>query len=102
MHALKSKAHKRTHVTSGIVAKGKRVILRLPTSYDCDEWIELRRANWAYLRPAEPTPAPGIDPCGSTAFARLLAGAVTERTLRLLVCSPTGKIMGQISFSDIS
>src|SRR5207249_5932822 len=31
-----------------------------------------------------------------------LAGAVTERTLRLLVCSPTGKIMGQISFSDIS
>lgn len=103
MRTLKSKANKQTRTAPGVVARGKRVILRLPTARDRDEWIELRRANWTYLRRAEPTPETGMDPCGSHAFDRLLAGADTERTLRLLICSfGTEKVMGQISFSDIS
>jgi ribosomal-protein-alanine N-acetyltransferase len=103
MRPLKAKARGKRHGTSGILAKGKRVILRLPTAHDREAWIELRRANWSRLRRAEPTPARGSDPCGPAAFDRLLAAAESERTLRLLVCSlATGEIMGQISFTGIS
>jgi ribosomal-protein-alanine N-acetyltransferase len=103
MRQLKAKADGRRHPTSGILAKGKRVILRLPTGRDREAWIKLRRANWAYLRRAEPTPTRGSDPCGPAAFDRLLAARQSDRALRLLVCSlATGEIIGQISFSDIS
>jgi [ribosomal protein S5]-alanine N-acetyltransferase len=75
----------------------------MPMERDRDEWMKLRRANWRYLRAAEPTPAPGTDPCGAAAFDRVLDSAVTERTLRLLVCTHSNDaIMGQISFGGIS
>jgi ribosomal-protein-alanine N-acetyltransferase len=103
MRTLKSKPGSKLNSSPRTVAWGKRLMLRLPVSRDRAEWITLRRANWAYLRPAEPTPKPGFDPCGSRAFGRFLAGATTDRTRRFLVCSrETGKIIGQISFSDIS
>jgi ribosomal-protein-alanine N-acetyltransferase len=77
--------------------------LRLPASSDREEWIKLRRANWSYLRRAEPTPPLGTDPCGAATFNRMLASAVTDRTLRLLICALSNKeIMGQISFGGIS
>jgi ribosomal-protein-alanine N-acetyltransferase len=103
MRALKSKSGTKVNTSALIVAAGRHVILRLPTLRDRAEWIALRRANWTYLRHSEPTPKLGTDPCGSTAFARLLRGAATERSRRFLVCSrATRQIMGQISFSDIS
>jgi [ribosomal protein S5]-alanine N-acetyltransferase len=86
-----------------ILIRGKKVALRVPVSNDRDEWINLRRANWSYLRYAEPTPARGSDPCGVAAFDRVLASAVTERTRRFLICATsTGEIMGQISFGGIA
>jgi len=88
---------------SAIFVRGDRVLLRSPRAGDRDEWVKLRRANWRHLRAAEPTPEPRTDPCGDVAFRRLLDGAFTDRTLRLLVCTSLDqRIIGQITFGGIS
>jgi ribosomal-protein-alanine N-acetyltransferase len=89
---------------SGVpVITGQRVLLRPPAKSDRDAWCDLRRANWNFLRRAEPTPQPGNDPNGAAAFDRMLASAHTERTVRFLVClREGGQVVGQVTFSDIS
>ena len=86
-----------------VVAKGARVQLRFPVRTDLDEWVELRRTSWRFLRAAEPAPATGSDPNGPEAFQKVLETAIADRSRRLFVCSNDGGgILGQISFSDIS
>jgi ribosomal-protein-alanine N-acetyltransferase len=81
---------------------GQRVFLRPPIRRDRREFVLLRRANRAFLKPWEPAPIDGSDPFGDAAFTRLLRAARTPRSRRLLVCLvETGEILGQISLSEI-
>ncbi len=103
MQSLNLRTTRKRKSSPIIAGRGDRVFLRLPAASDRGEWIKLRRANWSYLRRAEPTPLLGTDPCGVAAFDRMLASAVTDRTLRLLICALSNdQIMGQISFGGIS
>jgi ribosomal-protein-alanine N-acetyltransferase len=82
---------------------GARVFLRLPRADDAPEWIRLRQVSRAHLRPTEPAAPRGVDPFGASGFERMLAGASTERALRLLIClRKSNDIVGQVSLTDIS
>jgi ribosomal-protein-alanine N-acetyltransferase len=88
--------------TKTIIA-GARVVLRFPKRDDAGEWTRLRQASRTHLRPTEPRAPSGVDPFGASGFARMLAGASTERSIRLLIClRQSSEIVGQVSLTDIS
>jgi ribosomal-protein-alanine N-acetyltransferase len=87
----------------GVVACARNlVVLRRPVADDADDWVALRKANWTYLRRAEPTPRER-DPNSHDAFARLLDSCDTDRSARFLLrLADSDEVVGQISLSEIS
>ena len=84
------------------VAKGRLVVLRLPTEADRAEFIALRRASRSLHEKWEPIPRPGLDPWGDTGFSLELERAQTPHTKRLLICRTTdGVIVGRLGISGI-
>jgi ribosomal-protein-alanine N-acetyltransferase len=82
---------------------GARVFLRRPTARDRDEYLTLRRASRAFLRPWEPAPTPGSDPDSPEAFTGYLRQArARARAEKLLVCRRAdAAIVGGINANEI-
>lgn len=77
-------------------------MLRYPVESDRTEYVALRRASRAHLRPWEPRPPAGFDAFGDAAFERLLQTCRTETEHRLMIIErESGRIAGLISTSGI-
>ena len=79
-----------------------RVAIRHPLPGDSEEVCALRRASWGFLRPWEPTPPAGVDPCGSDWYSAYLESSRRLEAERLLLCLRAGgTILGAISLNEI-
>ncbi|MBI1817858.1 MAG: GNAT family N-acetyltransferase [Deltaproteobacteria bacterium] len=78
------------------VARGKRVLLRLPSAHDCDEFVALMRAS---RRLHHPWAAPATT---TDAFADYLNRIRRKETYGLLACERSnGAIVGVFNFNQI-
>ena len=85
------------------VEVGRRVFLRHPVRADRDDVMALRRASWSFLRPWEPTPPTGEDPCGPVWFSRFLGRANTDGEKRFFLCRRAdGLVMGAVALNAIA
>ena len=81
----------------GVVAVGRRVVIRAPSARDRDEFLALARASRAFLRPWVAPPA------DRAAFAAYLRRARRPTERGFLVCRRLdGAIVGVINVSQIS
>lgn len=93
---------KSSRTGKNIVRTGRLVLLRRPVAADRAEFVALRRANKAHLKPWEPRPARGFDRYGDDMFDRLLATSQTDANERMLVIErSSGAIVGVVSLSSI-
>lgn len=82
-----------------LVARGGRVLLRLPRAGDGAEFTRLFRASLPFLAPWQPRIP---DPTGNGRFERLLAGREDPHSRRYLLCRRAdGAILGALSVSNI-
>src|SRR5690606_2010368 len=82
--------------------EGERTLLRNPRPEDEHEYLSLRRASAAFLRPWDPAPPPGVDLYSAASFRAFLAGSRCERRERTLLCArDDGRILGGINFNEI-
>lgn len=81
---------------------GERVFLRHPVGADRSEYLKLREASEAFLRPWEPTPPDAPDYGSERAFDNLLLTCDMPGSQRFVLCGlGAGEIMGQISLNQI-
>ena len=79
-----------------------RVMLRVATAQDQEEFLALRRASYRFLKPWEPSPPPGGDPFDPAVFRNYLKSARTPTSDRSLVCRrEDGAILGTFNLSEI-
>jgi ribosomal-protein-alanine N-acetyltransferase len=77
-----------------------RVVLRLPTPADREEYVRLRVENRAHLEPWEPILSAG-GAFTSAEFDRVLAQCEAPDCRRLLVVFRDGAIIGRVSLTSI-
>lgn len=84
------------------LGQGERVSLSRLKAHHETELLQLRKESWEFLRPWEPAPNEGIDPCGATWFRALLESSLRADTERLIVeHSAKQEILGLFSISQI-
>jgi ribosomal-protein-alanine N-acetyltransferase len=93
---------RRGRTLAASLGTGERVFVRNPVAGDRDEWVALRSRSRSFLRPWDPRPPQGFDPCGPEAFDRMLRGSRDPRREALLVCRIEDRaILGQVNASEI-
>ncbi len=85
------------------VRVGERTFVRYPTRRDRDEYLALIRQSADFHRRFAPPHPDDPDPFGPGAFARVLSGARSARSRRLLVCRhEDGAMVGRFSLGEIT